>query len=58
MEAGQGKRDFFRLTRGTMIASAPAEGAIVGYGVTADLGRCRTHGEKWLGLFEQFPCRR
>lgn len=37
IEVVQGKRGFSRFTRGTMIASAPAEGAMVGYAVTAKI---------------------
>lgn len=37
IEVVQGKRGFNLFTRGTMIASAPAEGAMVGYAVTAKI---------------------
>lgn len=37
IEVAQGKRGFANFTRGTMICSAPHEGAVVGYAVTAQL---------------------
>lgn len=37
IEVVQGRRGFSRFTRGTMIASAPQEGAMVGYAVTAKI---------------------
>ncbi|MBN8532484.1 MAG: RraA family protein [Rhizobiales bacterium] len=37
IEVVQGKRGFNLFTRGTMIASAPAEGAMVGHAVTAKI---------------------
>lgn len=37
MEVVQGKRGFQDFTRGTMVASAPSEPAIVGYAVTAQI---------------------
>ncbi|MBD2750876.1 RraA family protein [Microvirga sp. BT688] len=37
IEVAQGKRGFDAFTRGTMIASAPAEPPMVGYAVTAQL---------------------
>ncbi|WKC22544.1 RraA family protein [Rhizobium sp. SSA_523] len=37
IEVAQGKRGFSNFTRGTMVCSAPAEPAIVGYAVTAQL---------------------
>ena len=35
IEVAEGKRGFNRFTRGTMLCSAPGEGAIVGYARTA-----------------------
>lgn len=37
IEVAQGKRGFNRFTRGTMLSSAPEEGAIVGYARTAQI---------------------
>lgn len=37
IEVAQGKRGFNRFTRGTMLCSAPEEGAIVGYARTAKI---------------------
>ncbi|WP_438991723.1 RraA family protein [Lentibacter sp.] len=37
IEVAQGKRGFARFTRGTMLASAPEEGAMVGYARTAKI---------------------
>ena len=37
IEVAQGKRGFARFTRGTMISSAPAEPAVVGYALTAKI---------------------
>ena len=37
IEVAQGKRGFANFTRGTMIASAPQEGAMVGYALTAKI---------------------
>ena len=37
VEVAQGKRGFNRFTRGTMLSSAPEEGAIVGYARTAQI---------------------
>ena len=37
IEVAQGKRGFSRFTRGTMICSAPEDGAIVGFAKTAKI---------------------
>lgn len=37
IEVAQGKRGFAAFTRGTVICTAPTEGAVVGYAVTAQL---------------------
>ncbi len=37
IEVAQGKRGFARFTRGTMLCSAPEEGAVVGYARTAKI---------------------